>query len=229
MRALTMIRRQPAGAGVNPQSARLPRASWITGRRFDEETGLYFYRARAYSPTPGRFLQTDPIGSKGEINLYAYVGNNPINATDPNGHFGMLSFVGVGIGVAGVACAVLEPCGAIAVAGAGGIAVINAPMALDSLAIGSGALLTDSVFSEVPPIVGPGPFAGDSVPAGPSARPTGPQPEQINGIGDASDCHTCGTSDPGTTSGNWIGDHQPPTALNPDGSPPSVLSTMPAM
>jgi RHS repeat-associated protein len=42
-----------------------------TGRRFDAETGLYFYRARAYSPALGRFLQTDPIGTKGGINLYA--------------------------------------------------------------------------------------------------------------------------------------------------------------
>jgi RHS repeat-associated protein len=56
-----------------------------TGRRYDAETGLYHYRARAYSPTLGRFLQTDPAGTAGGINLYAYVGNNPLNATDPTG------------------------------------------------------------------------------------------------------------------------------------------------
>ena len=56
-----------------------------TGRRWDAETGLYFYRARAYSPALGRFLQADPIGTAGGINLYAYCGNDPVNRTDPTG------------------------------------------------------------------------------------------------------------------------------------------------
>lgn len=56
-----------------------------TGRRYDPETGLYYYRARMYSPELGRFLQPDPIGYADGMNMYAYVGNNSINMVDPMG------------------------------------------------------------------------------------------------------------------------------------------------
>lgn len=73
--------------------------------------------------------------------------------------------------------------------------------------------------SSVPSNVGPGPNAGESVPAGPTPRPTKEQQDKINEIGDRDGCHTCGTKDPGTKSGNWVGDHQDPTKLNPEGKP----------
>jgi RHS repeat-associated protein len=56
------------------------------GYRYDSETGLYYVNARYYNPNLGRFLQTDPIGMSGGTNLYAYVGNDPINLFDPTGH-----------------------------------------------------------------------------------------------------------------------------------------------
>jgi RHS repeat-associated protein len=59
----------------------------FTGRRFDSETGLYYYRARYYNPYIGRFLQTDPIGYGDGMNTYAYCGNNPTTCVDP---FGLL-------------------------------------------------------------------------------------------------------------------------------------------
>ena len=56
-----------------------------TGRYFDAETGLWYYRARYYHPRLGQFLQTDPIGTKDDPNLYLYVGGDPVNGTDPSG------------------------------------------------------------------------------------------------------------------------------------------------
>ncbi len=56
-----------------------------TGREYDAESGLYYYRARYYDPALGRFLSEDPIGLEGGINPYAYVGNDPVNNRDPSG------------------------------------------------------------------------------------------------------------------------------------------------
>lgn len=54
--------------------------------RENDLTGLYYYRARYYSPLLQRFISEDPIGfSSGDTNLYAYVGNDPINLSDPLG------------------------------------------------------------------------------------------------------------------------------------------------
>jgi len=59
----------------------------FTGRRFDIETGLYYYRARYYNPHIGRFMQTDPVGYSAGMNWYAYCGNNPVGRVDPSGLF----------------------------------------------------------------------------------------------------------------------------------------------
>jgi RHS repeat-associated protein len=70
------------GTGSGPLSNELA----YTGRERDPATGLYYVRARWYDPEIGRFLSEDPLGfDAGDINLYAYVGNNPLGGNDPLG------------------------------------------------------------------------------------------------------------------------------------------------
>jgi RHS repeat-associated protein len=57
----------------------------FAARRIDAETGLYYSRNRYYNPSSGRFISPDPIGYGDGMNMYAYVGNDPMNATDPTG------------------------------------------------------------------------------------------------------------------------------------------------
>ena len=59
----------------------------FAARRIDSETGLYYNRNRYYNPSTGRFISPDPIGYGDGMNMYAYVGNDPMNATDPMGLF----------------------------------------------------------------------------------------------------------------------------------------------
>ena len=63
----------------------------FTGREFDDETKLYYYRTRYYNAKVGRFLSNDPIGFEAQdANLYRYVDNSPIDTIDPLGLYGRL-------------------------------------------------------------------------------------------------------------------------------------------
>ncbi len=61
-----------------------------------EANGLYYMRARYYDPATGRFISEDPAGFKGGLNLYAYVGGNPVIEIDPTG---LVKWVDLGFGI----------------------------------------------------------------------------------------------------------------------------------
>jgi RHS repeat-associated protein len=69
----------------SPAAGNLGRFQY-TGQAWLSGLGIYHYKARAYDPTVGRFLQTDPLEyAAGDMNLYAYVGNDSVNGVDPFG------------------------------------------------------------------------------------------------------------------------------------------------
>lgn len=121
-----------------------------TGRENDGATGLYFYRARYYNPTWGRFISEDPIGLAGGVNLYSYANGNPIGANDPRGLNPAGAAIGGEIGgwVGAIVGEVVDPIG-------GGIPGAELGAAIGS-AIGNGV----SEAAASPPTGGSGPGSG---------------------------------------------------------------------
>jgi RHS repeat-associated protein len=70
---------------LSASSGSLTNTFRYTGREFDLETGLYYYRTRHYEPSLARFISEDPIRFLAGVNFYAYTGNSPINRIDPSG------------------------------------------------------------------------------------------------------------------------------------------------
>ena len=67
-----------------PGAANIGRFGY-TGQVWLPELGMWYYKARIYSPMLGRFLQTDPVGYHADINIYEYASDDPVNRSDPSG------------------------------------------------------------------------------------------------------------------------------------------------
>jgi RHS repeat-associated protein len=93
----------------------------------DQETGLYYYRARYYDSSIGRFVSEDPIGFDGrDANLYRYVGNSPVNYIDPSGNGAAGAAIGGALGgVAGALGGTLALPGGGTIGGAAGLGAVG--------------------------------------------------------------------------------------------------------
>jgi RHS repeat-associated protein len=75
----------------------------LAGAEYDQDSRLYYNRARYYDPQLGRFLSEDPVGLAGGINMYVYAGDDPVDATDPSGtEMRPIGFTCPGVGPSGV-------------------------------------------------------------------------------------------------------------------------------
>ena len=215
-----------------------------TGHVMDAATGLTYMQQRYYDPGIGRFLSVDPVtadgNTGGNFNRYKYAANSPYTFTDPDGRqeaadrFGDQFAKDVKAGnldvykpFEGPAIAVTAIMAAPVVVVAGwetGVAVLANPgavaVATDVAAGAAGVTGTAGLASTLKP----GPFAGASIPARSAAQTfTSAERTAINKIGQTTGCHTCGTTNPGTKSGNFVPDHQPVSSLNSANAPQQLL------
>jgi len=105
-----------------------------------EADNLYYMRARYYDAQVGRFIKEDPIGMAGGLNLYAYVGGNPVTGVDPEGTWVVNAVGGIIGGIAGGIGACLDGCDLTDVligAGTGAIAGVVSPLTAARTAAGT--------------------------------------------------------------------------------------------
>ena len=130
----------------------------------DSETALELLGYRYYDPAQGRFLNRDPIGMSGGMNVYTYVGNDPAADADPTGLWAIsigataIGFLPIGAALwGGAQCTIDVPTGDIFITphGGGGPGIGISPSPLGPIPI-AGALSPDISISNGPPLVGPG-------------------------------------------------------------------------
>lgn len=234
---------RPYGQKLTNSAASANNKVGFAGKPYDGNTGLSYMGARYYDPVVGRFTGIDPKevdpNDLHSFNRYAYANNNPYKFVDPDGRSPLIVFAPLiawatsGAVIAGSINASwqLANSGEVRWGGVGGVldaagdGAILGPMfaGLASRSAGSavgGSIETASLKEVAHPTFKPGPFAGESLPARGAGRDfTSAERAEGKRIFAETGCHTCGTKDPGTKSGNPVLDHQPVSSLNKDGAP----------
>lgn len=204
----------------NTAAGTVPKGIGFTGHVNDADTGLVYMQQRYYDPLAARFVSVDQIATDAdtgaEFNRYEFAHSNPYRYTDPDGRYALpiLSFI-----IRGAAAQAARNAAPAAIGAAAGVAIGTA---VHSSGSNQDAAPTPSPAAGAPKpsTLGPGPHATDSIPArGPGRDFTPEEREKITEIGNRDGCHTCGTKNPGTKSGDFVPDHQPANGLNPDGGP----------
>lgn len=200
------------------------------GKAHDDSTGLSYMGARYYDPVLGRFMGIDAVDFQEDnlhsFNRYTFANNNPYKYVDPDGNYAFLITPLMALITALSASAILSSTNnGSNFAGSGGFNVggisypgsdTGNPSKWSTVNNSSEESNTSKQPSK--DTLKPGEFAGDSIPArGPGRDFTQDERDAINSTGRDTGCHTCGKTDPGTKSGNYIPDHQPANALNPTG------------
>jgi len=217
----------------------------FTGKERDTESGNDYFEARYYSSAMGRFMSPDwaakeePVpyatfDDPQSLNLYSYVRNNPLTRVDADGHCPDACVIEGGSAVL-VGAAIVAT--GVAVGAAHYFSTPEGQRSWSTFSSSASASMSSNVQSvkntvsgwfskkaapaasgDKPSTLAPGPHAGEGTPARSGDRDFTPgERGAVNAEGGTKGCHTCGTTDPGTKSGNFVPDHQPPTALNPAG------------
>jgi RHS repeat-associated protein len=203
----------------------------FAGGLHDVDTGLVRFGARDYDPELARWTAKDPSGfAGGDTNLYTYAYGDPVNFVDPNGELAfliplaVLALKGALVGAAtdaGIELAnqLIDNGGDIDCVDWGGVVSSGVNGGISGGLTGplGKAFTAAKKFRQAargakPSTLKPGPYAKESIPAH-RGRPTAAEQRQVNDLMDKHGCHTCGTKNPGTKSGDAIADHQPPQAL----------------
>jgi RHS repeat-associated protein len=118
---------------------------------YDEKTGLSYYGYRFYSPAIGRWINRDPLGEEGGINLYGFVGGNPVTFKDPNGEMPQVLIGAMVGGVIGGVTGIITRQGFwqgfIGGAVTGALISVNSPISLATAAGGAASQFTREVIA----------------------------------------------------------------------------------